>query len=144
MSNTTIVHCSACGAVLDAEINREYIFCKYCGSKNRIDSEGMRTSINLGNINITAKTELDNLISLTEYVIELNQFDRANEMLMAAILNSGGDYRVYICKAMIGLHINPGVFLEALEKLKMFESKQSDNASTQAIRKLMGYRGREC
>jgi len=143
MTNITSIHCSNCGAVLDAEINREYIFCKYCGSKNRLDSEGMRTNINLGNINITAKTEIGNLISLTEYAIELKQFERANEMIMAAILNSGDDYRVYICRAMIGLHTNPGTFFGALEKLKMLESKQSDNVIAQAIRELMMYRGHE-
>ena len=87
MPNPIIVHCSACGATLDVDINAEYIFCKYCGSKNRINTEGMRTNIKLGNITITAKTEPDNLISLTEYAIELKQFERANEMIMAAILN---------------------------------------------------------
>jgi len=143
MSNATIIHCSACGAVLDVETNREYIFCKYCGVKNRIETEVMRTNINLGNINITAKTELGNLIALTEYAIEQKQFDKANEMIMAAILNSGDDYRVYICRAMIGLHINPSVFFGALEKLKMLESKQGDSAITNAIGEFMLYRGHE-
>jgi hypothetical protein len=143
MHNVTTFHCSSCGAVLDAEMNREYIFCKYCGSKNKIETEAMRTNINLGNINITAKTELSNLMALTEYAIELKQFDRANEMLMAAILNSGDDYRIYICRAMIGLHINPGAFFWALEKLKILESKQRNGAITNAIRELMMYRGHE-
>ncbi|MCL1859149.1 MAG: hypothetical protein FWF92_07930 [Oscillospiraceae bacterium] len=142
MKNVTTIKCANCGADLNAEINREYIFCTYCGGKNRIESEEMKTNIKIGNISISAKTEVDNLISSAEYAINIKQFDKANEMLIASIMSGCEDYRVYICKAMIDLHTDDGKSLfTSLEKLKSIEMKQNNNEVTQAICTLMSYRG---
>jgi hypothetical protein len=142
MNNPAHFRCSACGAGLDAEINREYIFCKYCGAKNRIDTETMRANINLGNINITAKTDLDSLISYVKYLIGVKQFDKANEIFTAAIISYCEDYRTYICKIMVDLHTNDiNSMSYSIEKLRVLESTQQGNEVTQAIKELMAYHG---
>jgi transcription elongation factor Elf1 len=144
MNNITYIHCSACGAKLDTEINREYIFCKYCGSKNRIESEAMRTNISLGNINITAKTEISNLISSAKYLIGIKQYDKANEVLIAATISGCDDYRVYVCKAMLDLHTGDDHSLfYTIDKLKTLEATQYDNEVTHAVKELMMYRGND-
>ena len=142
MNNPTRIYCTSCGAVLDSEINREYIFCKYCGSKNRLEHETIRTNINVGNINITAKTDLDNLISYTKYLIGTQQYEKADEVLSAAMLSGCDDYRVYICKAMIDLNTgNDQSFFYAMGKLRTLNTTQQDNDVTQAIKELMAYKG---
>jgi ankyrin repeat protein len=142
MNNPLHIRCSACGAVLDAEINREYIFCKYCGSKNRIENEAMRTNINVGNINIVAKTDLDNLLSSAKYLTGIRQFYKANEILMAVLISGCEDYRVHTCKATIDLHTNdvPSL-LYSMEKLKTLEVGQQNKEVTQAIKDLSLCRG---
>jgi hypothetical protein len=137
------MYCFNCGAKLNIEINRSFIFCQYCGSKNRIETEEMKTTTKVGNIDITAKTELNNLILSAEYAIDLGQFDRANEMLMTAILSCGDDYRIHVCRAMIALRKLDGKSLfTLLEKLKTFESTQNGNEVATALRKLMTYKGK--
>jgi len=142
MKKPAVMYCFNCGATLNTEINRPFVFCQYCGSKNNIETEEMKTTIRLGNIDITAKTEIDNLIASAEYAIGLNQFDKANEILMTAIISGGDDYRVHICRAMIALHTDRKALLPALNKLKMLEAKQSNNEVTLAIKKLVIYKGR--
>jgi len=144
MNNPTRIYCSSCGAILDFEINREYIFCKYCGSKNRLEHEAMRTNINVGNINITAKTDLDNLVSYTKYLIGTQQYGKADEVLSAIMLSGCDDYRVYICKTMIDLNTgNDRSLFYAMEKLKSLVYTQHDNEITHAIEELMAYKGYE-
>jgi hypothetical protein len=141
MNNPTHIYCSACGAALDAEINREHIFCKYCGSKNRLEHEAIRTNINVGNINITTKTDLNNLISSAKYFAGIRQFDKANEVLTAVIISGCEDYRVYICKARIDLQTNDThSLLYSIEKLKTLEVMQQSSEITQAIRELVAYK----
>jgi len=142
LKNVSVVYCSKCGAALNVAINREFIFCQFCGSKNNIESETMKTNINLGNVHITAKTEFDSLISSARYAISIKQFDRANEMLMATVMSGCEDYRVYICKAMIDLHTDDnGSLFYSLEKLRDLESVQHGDEVTVAIKGLMNYRG---
>jgi len=141
MNNPTRIYCTSCGAVLDSEINREYIFCKYCGSKNRLEHEAMRTNINVGNINIAAKTDLNNLLSSAKYFAGIRQFDKANEVITAAIISGYEDYRMYICKAMIDLQTNNAhSLLYAIEKLKTLETTQQNNEITKAIEELAIYK----
>ncbi len=39
MSKARVLYCQSCGAMLNVEANRAYIFCQYCGAKNVIASE---------------------------------------------------------------------------------------------------------
>ncbi len=38
--------CQSCGANLEVDPNREYMFCKYCGEKQLIDDGTIRVEIN--------------------------------------------------------------------------------------------------
>lgn len=142
MNQVKIISCNNCGASLHAEINREFIFCSYCGSKNIIESEGMKTNISIEGINIAAKTDLDSILASVKYAISIKKYDKANEMLMAAILSGGNDYRVYICKAMIDLQTDDNNSLfHSLETLRTMESAQVTGEITEAINEFMQYRG---
>lgn len=101
MSEARVLYCQSCGAMLNVEANRAYIFCQYCGAKNVIASEQMKTNINIGGIQITAKTEIENIIASAEYAVSIGQYSKANEMLVAAIMSGYDDYRIYITKAKI-------------------------------------------
>lgn len=46
MSEARVLYCQSRGAMLNVEANRAYIFCQYCGAKNVIASEQMKTNIN--------------------------------------------------------------------------------------------------
>ena len=144
MSEARVLYCQSCGAMLNVEANRAYIFCQYCGAKNVIASEQMKTNINIGGIQITAKTEIENIIASAEYAVSIGQYGKANEMLVAAIMSGYDDYRIYITKAKIDLQLdhNRSLF-ESLRKLQQLEQRQSGNqAVTAAIRELMHYRGK--
>ena len=124
-------------------MNRAYIFCKFCGTKNFIQNETMKTNINIGNgINIAAKTDLDTLIKSAKYAVSLKQYDKANDLLMATIISGSDNYEVYITKAMIDLQKDDGKSLfESLRKLRELENTQNNNEITIAINNLMHYRG---
>lgn len=144
MSEARVLYCQSCGAMLNVEANRAYIFCQYCGAKNVIASEQMKTNINIGGIQITAKTEIENIIVSAEYAVSIGQYSKANEMLVAAIMSGYDDYRIYITKAKIDLQLdhNRSLF-ESLRKLQQLEQRQGGNqAVTTAIRELMHYRGK--
>ncbi len=144
MSEARVLYCQSCGAMLNVEANRAYIFCQYCGAKNVIASEQMKTNINIGGIQITAKTEIENIIASAEYAVSIGQYSKANEMLVAAIMSGYDDYRIYITKAKIDLQLdhNRSLF-ESLRKLQQLEQRQSGNqAVTEAILELMHYRGK--
>lgn len=144
MSEARVLYCQSCGAMLNVEANRAYIFCQYCGAKNVIASEQMKTNINIGGIQITAKTEIENIIASAEYAVSIGQYSKANEMLVAAIMSGYDDYRIYITKAKIDLQLdhNRSLF-ESLRKLQQLEQRQSGNqAVTEAIRELIHYRGK--
>ena len=106
MSEARVLYCQSCGAMLNVEANRAYIFCQYCGAKNVIASEQMKTNINIGGIQITAKTEIENIIASAEYAVSIGQYSKANEMLVAAIMSGYDDYRIYITKAKIDLQLD--------------------------------------
>jgi hypothetical protein len=114
--------------MLNVEANRAYIFCQYCGAKNVIASEQMKTNINIGGIQITAKTEIENIIASAEYAVSIGQYSKANEMLVAAIMSGYDDYRIYITKAKIDLQLdhNRSLF-ESLRKLQQLEQRQNGN-----------------
>lgn len=135
----TIAH--GCGAALDVEMNRAYIFCKYCGTKTVIQNEIMKTNINVGNdINISAKTDMDTLIKTAKYAVSLGQYDKANELIMASILSGSNNYEIYITKAMIDLQKDDGKSLfESIRKLRELEKVQKNNEVTEAINELMHY-----
>ena len=144
MSEARVLYCQSCGAMLNVEANRAYIFCQYCGAKNVIESEQMKTNINIGGIRISAKTEIENIISSAEYAVSIGQYDKANEMLVAAIMSGYDDYRIYIIKAKIDLQLdhNRNMF-ESMRKLQLLEQRQNENrAVTAAINELMHYRGK--
>ena len=144
MSEARVLYCQSCGAMLNVEANRAYIFCQYCGAKNVIASEQMKTNINIGGIQITAKTEIENIIASAEYAVSIGQYSKANEMLVAAIMSGYDDYRIYITKAKIDLQLdhNRSLF-ESLRKLQQLEQRQNGNqAVTAAIREFMHYRGK--
>lgn len=143
MSEANVYKCKSCGAPLNIEINRSVIYCQYCGCKNEIESQAMQAKVEIGNIEIEAKTDVDNMISSAEYAISIGQYDRANEILLAAIFSGSKDYRVYISKAKIDLLTdNNKSLFESIRKLQELEKSQSaKNEITNAICELMQFRG---
>ena len=125
-------------------MNRAYIFCAFCGTKNVIQSEVMSTNINVASgINIAGKTDMDTIIKSAKYAVSLKQYDKANELLLAAIISGSDNYEVYITKAMIDLQTDDGKSLfESLRKLQELEKNQQGTEITDAINKLMFYRGK--
>ncbi|MBO4392264.1 MAG: hypothetical protein J5816_03070 [Clostridia bacterium] len=143
MPEGTVIYCGACGAPLEVLENRPYIFCRYCGCKNVIRNEQMKSTMNLGGVQIRANTNTENLIASAEYAIGIKQYDRANELLLASIMSGTNDYRVYILKAQIDLWTDDNNSLfQSLNTLRRLESTQSPNGEvTAAVRGLMHYRG---
>lgn len=143
MAGSKACYCVSCGAPLNVEMNREFIFCQYCGTKNMIESQEMKTNINLNGINIEAKTDVDSIIASAEYAISIAQYDKANEMLVAAIMAGTRDHRIFIAKAKIDLLVdNNKSLFESIRNLQKLERTQSqDNEVTNAVRELMSYRG---
>ncbi len=142
MSEAKILHCSGCGEALDVGINQSFVFCKYCGAKNIIDSQQMKSSVSFGNINISANVGTDNLIQTAEYAISVGDLQKASELLMSAVMSGNSDYRVYIYKAQIDLQMDDNKSLfESLEKLEQIEKTNGSDEISVAIKKLMAYRG---
>lgn len=143
MSEGKVIYCQSCGAALNVEINRAYIFCQFCGTKNVIASEQMNTDINISGIHIKAKTEIEHIISSAEYAVSIGQYDKANEMLVAAIMSGNEDYRIYITKSKIDLQQdNNRSLFESLRKLQALEQRQGPGREvTKAVCELMHYRG---
>lgn len=141
--NAKVIKCGSCSGTLNVETNRAYIFCQYCGCKNIIESEQMQVSVQVGDsINVDAKTNFDSLVESADYAIAINKFDKANELLISAIISGCNDYRVYIKKAMIDLHTDDNRSLfESIKKLISLEHKQTAREVTNAIEELMYYRG---
>ena len=143
MSTSTTIYCNNCGAPLDVEMNREFIFCQYCGSKNIIHTEGMKTNINIGDIDVKAKTDFESMISSVFYAIEIKDYKKAEDLTLAAIMSGCNKYLIYIAKAMIDLQKDDNAALFAdMAKLRAFEQQDSNNRElSDAISKLMHYRG---
>ncbi len=142
MSEAKILHCSGCGEALDVGINQSFVFCKYCGAKNIIDSQQMKSNVSFGNINISANVGTDNLIQTAEYAISVGDLQKASELLMSAVMSGNSDYRVYIYKAQIDLQMDDNKSLfESLEKLEQIEKTNGSEEMSAAIKKLMAYRG---
>lgn len=142
MSEAKILHCSGCGEALDININQSFVFCKYCGAKNIIDSQQMKSNVNFGNINISANVGTDNLIQTAEYAISVGDLQKASELLMSAVMSGNSDYRIYIHKAQIDLLMdNNKALFESLEKLEQIEKTSGSEEVRMAIKKLMAYRG---
>ncbi len=142
MSEAKILHCSGCGEALDVGINQSFVFCKYCGAKNIIDSQQMKSNVRFGNINISANVGTDNLIQTAEYAISVGDLRKASELLMSAVMSGNSDYRVYIYKAQIDLQMDDNKSLfESLETLERIEKASSSEEMSVAIKKLMAYRG---
>lgn len=142
MSEAKILHCSGCGEALDVGINQSFVFCKYCGAKNIIDSQQMKSNVSFGNINISANVGTDNLIQTAEYAISVGDLQKASELLMSAVMSGNSDYRVYIYKAQIELQMDDNKSLfESLERLEQLEKTAGSEEMSAAIKKLMAYRG---
>lgn len=143
MSDAKVYYCMSCGAALKVEINRSFIFCQFCGCRNEISSQEMKTKIDIGGISIQAKTDVENIISSAEYAISIKQYEKANEMLIASIMSGVNDYRIYILKARIDLLTDDNKSLfESLHKLRELEKNQSAECEvTNAVCELMKFRG---
>lgn len=143
MAEGRVYYCMGCGAPLNVAINRSFIFCQMCGCRNEIANQTMETKMNLGNIEIAAKTDLDSMLNSAEYAVSIQQYDKANEMLLAAILSGVMDHRVYILKAKIDLLTdNNKSLFESIRKLQELERKQSGAQEvTAAVCELMHFRG---
>ncbi len=143
MTDAKILQCSGCGATLDVAINKSFVFCKYCGAKNIIDSQQMKSNVSFGNINISANVETDNLIKTAEYAISVSDLQKASELLISAVMSGNSDYRVYICKSKIALQTDDNKSLfESLEKLEQIEKTNDSEEIRTAIKELMSYRGK--
>ena len=145
MANGNVHYCAGCGAPLDVTINREFIFCQFCGCKNHIASQAMSTTMNLnGGIQVNAKTDVESIINSAEYAVSIGRFDEANDMLISAIMSGVNDYRVYCIKARIDLiQDNNKSLFESLSRLKKLEETQGpEREVTRAVCDLMHFRGR--
>ncbi len=138
-----ICYCSSCGAALNVEMNREFIFCQYCGNKNIIASQSMQTNINVGGVGIKARTDIESMLASAEYAVSIGQYDKANEMLVAAIISGTNDYRIHITKAKIDLLTdNNKSLFESLRILRDMETRQSNQYEvSKAVCQLMHFRG---
>lgn len=142
MAEGRVFYCMNCGASLNVEMNRAFIFCQYCGTKNIIENQEMKTNINVSGIDIQAQTNVDSIIASADYAVSIGQYDKANEMLVAAIISGTRDYRIYVTKAKIDLLTdNNKSLFESLGNLRDMERTQKDNEVTQAICQLMQFRG---
>lgn len=143
MSDAKVYYCMGCGAPLNVSINRSFVFCQMCGCRNEIASQEMQTKMEVGNIEIEAKTDVDSMLSSAEYAISIGQYDKANEMLLATILSGTKDYRVFILKARIDLLTsNDKSLFESIRKLQELEKCQSAQKEvTKAVCELMQFRG---
>ena len=144
MANAQVIRCSSCGAALNVDINRAFVFCGYCGCKNFIQDQQMTAKMNIGGVQINAKTDVESMLSSAEYAIGIKQYAKANELLLSAIMSGNNDYRVYISKAKIDLLTDDNNSLfQAMNRLIELEKQQSpDGEVTAAIRQLMQYRGK--
>lgn len=143
MSTTKIYYCTSCGAPLSVELNRSFIFCQHCGCKNEIATQQMNTNIDIGGINVQAKTDIDNMLSSANYAVNIRQYDKANEILIASIMSGANDYRIYALKAKIDLLTDDNASLfENINKLRELEKCQSyEREVTNAVCELMRCRG---
>lgn len=143
MSESSVIKCQNCGAPLAVELNRAYLFCQYCGCKNVIHSEQIQTELKIGSVEIKAKTDFESMLSTIEYFIDAKNYEKADEMISAAILTGNRDYRLYIQKAMLNLQTDDNASLfSTLNMLKRLEENQQAGEVTEAIRRLMSYRGK--
>lgn len=142
MSEANVYYCSSCGGALNVNINRAFVFCQYCGAKNVIDSQQMKSDVKIGSIKITANIETDNIVNAAEYAISMGDTKKANELLMSAIMSGNADYRVYVCKTQIDfINEDDKSLFASLKKLEEMEKATNDPNITNAIRELMAYRG---
>lgn len=137
-----VIYCMSCGSPLNVEINRSMIFCMYCGAKNIIQGQEMRTEMKIGNTRVQAQTDLESLLQSAEYAYSIKQYDRANETLMNLVMSGLNDYRIYLLKGKIDLMLDTNAQLfEDVRMLKRMEATQQGNEVTLAITELMQCRG---
>ena len=139
----TVIYCESCGAPLDVEMNRAFIFCQFCGTKNVIRSQQMEASINMSGVNISARTDIESLINAAEYAVAIGNYDKADEILGSVIMTGCNDFRVYIVKGKIDIQRGDDKSLfRTIAILRRMETKQSPAREvTNGVRYLMGYRG---
>ena len=100
-----VIHCAACGAALEVEMNRAFIFCKYCGCKNIIEEEKMKANINVGGrTNISANTDMESLFNTIDYLISSEKYDQAEEYLTSLFVSGCSDCRSDGYKIMLALN----------------------------------------
>ena len=137
-----VIYCMSCGSPLNVELNRNMIFCMYCGAKNIIQGMEMRTEMKIGNTSVHAQTNLESMLNSAEYAYSIQQYDRANEMLMNLVMSGLNDYRIYLLKGKIDLMLDTNAQLfEDVRMLRRLESTQRDGEVTRAIAELMQCRG---
>lgn len=139
-----VLYCKSCGAALNVELNRPFIYCIYCGTKNIIEDQQMRTDITMGNVRVKAQTSLESMLASAQYAFQAEQYDKANEILMAVVMSGVADYRVYLLKARIDLKLDKNRQLfEDIRALRRMEARQSAKGEvTAAVRALMQSRGK--
>lgn len=144
MSEAKVYYCMGCGAPLNVSINRAFVFCQFCGCKNEISSQEMRAKIDVGTITVDAKTDIEGVLKSAEYAISIEQYDKANELLLATIMSGERNYRIYILKSKIDLLLDDNKSLfENLRTLKEMEKAQTaEKEVTKAVCELMQFRGK--
>ena len=144
MADSKIIYCSACGSPLNVDLNRAYVFCQYCGSKNIIPEERMRSTMNVQGVQIQANTDIESILRTADYATQVGQYAKADELLMTTIMSGCDDYRVFIQKAKIDLLQDQNKsFFETMTRLWELDRKQSAQEEvTRAICDLMKFRGK--
>ena len=124
-------------------MNSPFIFCQYCGAKNFIESQQMKAKIRFENIDISGNTEIDNIIESAEFAIQSNDYGKANDLIMAAILSGKKDYKIYICKIHLDLWTEKDKNLFSdLEMLQKIEKTDDSPELKEALKELMLYKGK--
>ena len=140
--DSKVIYCMSCGSPLNVEINRNMIFCMYCGAKNIISGQEMHTNFHVGGTTVQAQTNLESLLNSAEYAYRIGQYDRANETLMNLVMSGLNDYRIYLLKGKIDLMLDTNAQLfEDVRMLRKMEGMQRGNEVTLAIAELMQCRG---
>ena len=139
-----VLYCMSCGAALNVELNRPFVYCTYCGAKNIIQGQEMQTDIKMGNMRVKGQTSLESMLASAQFAFQAEQYEKANEILMAVVMSGVADHNVYLLKARIDLMMDKnGQLFEDIRALQRLEARQSARGEvTAAVRKLMQCRGK--
>ena len=107
----------------------------------------MAAEFSASGVKVSAETSPEQIILAADYLISNQEYERANKMIVAAIISGQSDYRIYITKAKLDLQQRSDQKLaETLYTLQNFERSAEPEYKSeinQAITRLMSYSNRD-